>query len=72
MQHGVDWSLHKHVLGDVVLCELELRVAQEVSDIVGASSEQVVQAKDIIPAFQQEIAQVTSEEPGTASDYSAS
>ena len=72
MQHGVDWPFHKHVLGDVVLYELEFRVAQKVSNIVGTSSEQVVQAEDIISTFQQEIAQMTSEEPGTARDYSAS
>ena len=72
MQHGVDWSFHKHVLGDVVLGELEFRVAQEVSDIVGISGEQVVQAKDIISTFQQEIAQMTSQEPRTARDHSAS
>ena len=72
MQHGVDWSFHKHVLGDVVLYELEFRVAQKVSDIVGTSGEQVVQAEDVISTFQQEIAQMTSEEPGTAGDYSAS
>jgi hypothetical protein len=32
---------------------LNFRVTQEVSDIVGASGQQVVQAKDIISAFQQ-------------------
>ena len=52
------------VLGDVVANELKAVVADEVSDIVGASRNEIVEANNGVPLVQEAIAKVGTEETG--------
>ena len=58
-------------LRDVVPDELEVRIAQEVGDVLFAAGEQIVHADDFILLFQQAFTEVGTEEPGSASDEDA-
>jgi hypothetical protein len=51
--------------------ELEVRIAEEVRDIVLHAGEEVVDAKDVLPFLQKPLAQVGSDEPRPAGDEHA-
>jgi hypothetical protein len=55
----------------VVVHELEVRVIQQVGDVVLAAGEQVVQADHAVAARDQPVAQVRADEPGSAGDQDA-
>ena len=69
MQHSVNRTFHEHVLRDVVIDELELRIAEKVSDIVGVPGQQIVEAQDVITLSQQMVAEMTPKESCPARDY---
>jgi hypothetical protein len=64
-------DLGKEGMNDVVAHELEIGVAQKVADVVLVSGEEVVHAQDIMPSFQKKIAEMASDEPGTARNQNA-
>jgi hypothetical protein len=51
--------------------QLEVRVFQQVCDVVFGAGEEVVQADDIVAVVQQAFAQVRAEETGAAGDKGA-
>jgi hypothetical protein len=51
--------------------ELESRIPEKVLDVVLRAREEVVEAKDLVPLFDQPIAQMGSDEAGTARDEDA-
>ena len=53
---------------DVVSDEFEPRMTDQVRDIGFATGEEVVDANHFVPAFDQTIAQMASQESGTAGD----
>src|SRR5690606_23181377 len=54
--------------GDVVANELEIRVIQQVHDVRLVAREEVVGTQHLVSGLQQPVAQVASEESGTAGD----
>ena len=48
--------------------ELELRIAEEVGDVLPAGGEEVVDAQDLVSPREQPLAQVRSDEPGAPGD----
>src|SRR5207302_1254106 len=45
--------------------------AEEVADVVGAPGEEVVHRDDLVPALEEELAQVRAEEPRSSGDQDA-
>jgi len=62
VQHEVHRAVDVDVVGDVVLDELEIRVARQMRDVADVAGEQVVDADDGIPAIEQRLGQVRSDE----------
>ena len=58
----------KNKFGDVLLDELEIRVAAEVRDVVHAAGDKIVNADDLVAARQQQIGQMRAEKAGGAGD----
>ena len=55
-------------MGDVVPHRLEMRVAQEMGDIVLPPGEIIVDAEYVVASGEQAFAQMRSEKPGPAGD----
>jgi hypothetical protein len=55
----------------VVVHELEVRMVQQVGDVVLAAGEQVVQADHVVAARDQPVAQMRADEAGPAGDQNA-
>ena len=55
--------------GDVVAHQLEVRVVQQVDDVVLGAGEEVVDAQHVVAVGQQAVAQVRAEEAGAAGDH---
>ncbi len=66
MKDGVELARHKNVIGHVVFDERELGGSGQVGDIVGGPGDEVVQTEDLVPLPQESIAQMTSDESGSA------
>ena len=64
--------IHRRVeenkFGDVLLDELEIRVAAEVRDVVHAAGDKIVNADDLVAAREQQVGQVRAEKAGGAGD----
>ena len=60
--------LNSQRFDDVVPDEFELWMADEVCDVLFATGEKVIDADDIVTAFDEAVAQMTPQETGTASD----
>ena len=67
VQHRVDRPLDVDVVRDVVLDEEEVAVRQ-VRDVGGRSGQEVVDADDRVPAIEQRLGQMRSDEAGGAGD----
>ena len=52
--------------GDVVAHQLEMRIAQQMRDVVLAAGEEVVDAQHVVAVAQQALAQMRAEEAGAA------
>ena len=70
VQHEVDRAVDVDVVGDVVLDELEVAVAQ-VRDVGEVAGQQVVDADDRVAAVEQRFRQVRADEAGGAGDDDA-
>jgi hypothetical protein len=68
VQHEVHPAVDVDVVGDVVLDELEVRMARQVRDVGDVAGEQVVDADDGIAAIEQRLGQVRPDEAGSAGD----
>jgi hypothetical protein len=59
-------DLHEEGHGHVVAHQLEPRVGEEVGDVAPAAGEEVVDAKDVVVAGDEAVAEVRTQEPGAA------
>ena len=68
MHHRVDGPGNPDVVADVVLDEREARVPEEMLDVVDRPGHEVVERDDFIPAREQRVREVRTEEPSTTAD----
>ncbi len=61
-------NFQKNGLDDVMADELEIGLIQKVSDVVFASSEEVIKADDVIAAVDEVFAQVATYKSSSAGD----
>jgi hypothetical protein len=62
-------DLHVEREGDVVAHQLEVRVAEQVDDVVLGAGEEVVHAEHVVAVGDQALAEVRAEEAGAAGDH---
>ncbi len=64
----VEYPVHVHQqrLAHVVLYKPEAGLVPEVGDVLQPAGEEVVQANHLVPALHQPLAEMGSDEPGTA------
>ena len=68
MHNGIQLARDEDVVGDVVADEGEVFVAAEVGDVFGFAGDEVIHADDLVAFFEEEIAEVGTEESGSAGD----
>ncbi len=68
MQDGVDRSRHVDEVRHVVVLERERRPSEEVVEVAKGAGDEVVDGDDLVAAGQQRLAEVRTEEAGTAGD----
>jgi len=64
-------DLEKKRPHDVVPDQLEAGMIAQMRDVLFASGEEIVEAEDVVPAFDQAIAQMAAEKPGPSGDKNA-
>ena len=64
-------DLDKQRMGDVVAHRLEMRVGQQVRDVVLAAGEIIVDAEHVVALGEQPLAQMRAEKTGAAGDQNA-
>ena len=55
MKNGIDNTVNKKVINDVVLDECESLIAHEMGDVTGISREQIVETNDFVPQLEKAI-----------------
>lgn len=68
MPDVVHGDIKEDEFGDVLLDELEVRIAAQVRDVINRTRDEVINANDFVAAREQEIGQMRAEEPGGAGD----
>ena len=68
MPDEIHRPFEKNKLGNVLLDELEIRIAAEVRDVVHAAGDKIVNADDLVAARNEEVGQVRAEKTGSAGD----
>jgi hypothetical protein len=63
MEDHVHRPIDVDVLGDVVVDELEARVAEQVSDVAAVPGREIVEGDDLVALADQPIRQMRSDEP---------
>jgi hypothetical protein len=71
MEDSIDLSFDVYEICDVVLDEPELRITKEVCDVIRASGDEIVKAYYFVPLGDEPVAEVRSDETGTAGDENA-
>ena len=60
--------IQENKFGDVLLDEFEIRVAAQVRDVVHRARDEIINADDLVPARQQQVAQMRAKKSRAAGD----